>query len=119
VLVLEASGSDRQFWIRSPSLTINYAKAALELGHHTDGHTALNGRKAIGTRKEVMAEQAYNRWAYECSGTGAGFRRIGPLAGRRAGWDSCAQASIDAMETQSDAQAQGGTSLVQNLERCR
>jgi choline dehydrogenase len=115
VLVLEAGGSDRQFWIKIPvGYAVNYAKPALNWGYHTDADTALNGRKSYWPRGKVIGgSSSINAMAY-VRGQARDFDDWAAAGAQGWGWDAV-RGTYDGMETQSDAPRQGGPVWVQNL----
>jgi choline dehydrogenase len=115
VLVLEAGGSDRQFWIKMPvGYAINYAKPALNWGYHTDADAALNGRKSYWPRGKVIGgSSSINAMAY-VRGQARDFDDWDAAGAQGWGWDAV-RATYDWMETGSDAPQPGGPVWVQNL----
>ncbi|WP_394156160.1 GMC family oxidoreductase [Loktanella salsilacus] len=115
VLVLEAGGSDRQFWIKIPvGYAVNYAKPALNWGYHTDTDRALNGRTSYWPRGKVIGgSSSINAMAY-VRGQAHDFDDWAAAGASGWGWDAVRD-TYDGMETLSDAPGQGGPVWVQNL----
>ncbi|QPM92364.1 GMC family oxidoreductase [Pseudooceanicola algae] len=115
VLVLEAGGSDRRFWVKVPvGYAVNYANPALNWGYHTDAEDTLNGRASYWPRGRVIGGcSSINAMAY-VRGQAHDFDDWS--AAGAAGWDWAAvRAAYARMETQSDRPQSGGPVWVQNL----
>ncbi|WP_405404958.1 GMC family oxidoreductase [Paracoccus sp. Ld10] len=115
ILVLEAGGSDRQFWIKIPvGYAINYAKPALNWGYHTEADGALNARKSYWPRGKVVGgSSSINAMAY-VRGQARDFDDWAAAGADGWGW-SDVRSTYDRMETRSDAPDAGGPVWVQNL----
>ncbi|WP_303436944.1 GMC family oxidoreductase [Salipiger sp. 1_MG-2023] len=115
VLVLEAGGSDRRFWVKVPvGYAINYANPALNWGYHSDAEDALNGRASYWPRGRVIGgSSSINAMAY-MRGQARDFDDW--AAAGASGWDWAAvRAAYARIETQSDRPKTGGPVWVQNL----
>ncbi|MDE4142691.1 MULTISPECIES: GMC family oxidoreductase [Rhodobacterales] len=66
VLLLEAGGSDRKFWIKLPvGYAVTFAMAALNWGDHAAPDVALNGRSIYWPRGRVLGgSSSINAMAY-------------------------------------------------------
>ena len=66
VLLIEAGGSDRRFWIKVPvGYGVNFANPRLNWGYHTEPDAALNGRRVYWPRGRVIGgSSSINAMAY-------------------------------------------------------
>ncbi len=66
VLLIEAGGSDRRFWIKVPiGYAINFANPRLNWGYHAEPDVALNGRRIYWPRGKVIGgSSSINAMAY-------------------------------------------------------
>ncbi|WP_299822703.1 GMC family oxidoreductase N-terminal domain-containing protein [uncultured Jannaschia sp.] len=114
VLVLEAGGSDRRFWIKVPvGYAVNYANPALNWGYRTDAEEALNGRACYWPRGRVIGgSSSINAMAY-VRGLSHDFDDW--AAAGATGWDwKTVRDVYGRMETRSDGSG-GGPVWVQDL----
>lgn len=66
VLLIEAGGSDRRFWIKVPiGYGVNFANPHLNWGYHAEPEDALNGRRIYWPRGRVVGgSSSINAMAY-------------------------------------------------------
>lgn len=66
VLLVEAGGTDRRFWIKVPvGYGINFANPKLNWGYHAEADAALNGRRVYWPRGRVIGgSSSINAMAY-------------------------------------------------------
>ncbi|WP_424931366.1 GMC family oxidoreductase [Amaricoccus macauensis] len=115
VLILEAGGSDRQFWIKVPvGYAINYAKPALNWGYHTDSEEGLNGRICYWPRGRVIGgSSSINAMTY-VRGQPRDFDDWAAAGATGWAWDTV-RAIYERMECHSGAPENGGPVWVQDL----
>lgn len=114
VLVLEAGGSDRKFWIKVPlGYAVNYANPSLNWGYYTDADPALNGRVSYWPRGKVIGgSSSINAMTY-ARGQARDFNDW--QAAGAEGWDwPAVRAIYERMETRSDG-PKAGPVWVQDL----
>ena len=66
VLLIEAGGSDRRFWIKVPiGYGVNFANPRLNWGYHAEAEETLNGRRIYWPRGKVIGgSSSINAMAY-------------------------------------------------------
>ncbi|MFW2589455.1 GMC family oxidoreductase [Sagittula sp. SSi028] len=115
VLVLEAGGSDRRFWIKVPvGYAITHRDPALNWGDHTQADAALQGRSGFWPRGKVVGGSgSINAMAY-VRGLPQDFDDWQAAGAEGWNWQAVRE-TYDRIETQSDAETPGGPVWVQDL----